>query len=211
MVWLHTYVVKIRVRIYKYTYAYCVCVFISHSHLALTHSHTHTLTHSHTHTLSLSGVVPPEPVNGYGRAFLAEFLFTFALCWVVLNTATSKHNQGNSFYGFAIGFTVLVGAIAAGHVSGGQFNPAVATGLFVTNAITGGEYQPHWFLYYTSECLAGVFAGYAFWVCNYTNEYMTEEEKEAFLVRVVCVFSLLSLSHTHTHTHARTHARTHSH
>ena len=59
---------------------------------------------------------------------LVEFLFTFALVYVVLNTATAKGTAGNSFYGLAIGFTVVVGAVAVGPVSGGAFNPAVAVG-----------------------------------------------------------------------------------
>jgi len=62
-------------------------------------------------------------------ALLVEFLFTFALVWVVLNTATAKGTANNSFYGLAIGFTVLVGAYAVGDISGGAFNPAVALGL----------------------------------------------------------------------------------
>jgi len=61
-------------------------------------------------------------------ALLAEFLFTFALCYVVLNVATAKGTSGNSFYGLAIGFTVLAGAYAVGPISGGAFNPAVALG-----------------------------------------------------------------------------------
>jgi aquaporin Z len=62
------------------------------------------------------------------RALVAEFLYTFALCWVVLNVATSRGTSGNSFYGLAIGFTVLAGAYSVGAVSGGAFNPAVAIG-----------------------------------------------------------------------------------
>jgi aquaporin Z len=62
------------------------------------------------------------------KALLAEFIFTFALCYVVLNVATARGTEGNSFYGWAIGFTVLTGAYAVGTVSGGAFNPAVALG-----------------------------------------------------------------------------------
>jgi aquaporin Z len=62
------------------------------------------------------------------QALLAEFLFTFALAWVVLNVATAKGTSGNSFYGLAIGFTVMTGAYAVSGVSGGAFNPAVAVG-----------------------------------------------------------------------------------
>jgi aquaporin Z len=69
----------------------------------------------------------PMPLHA-GPALLAEFLFTFALVYVVLNVATSKNTAGNSNYGLAIGFTVLAGAFAVGGVSGGAFNPAVAVG-----------------------------------------------------------------------------------
>jgi aquaporin Z len=67
------------------------------------------------------------------KALLAEFIFTFALCYMVLNTATSKETKGNSYFGFAIGFTVLVGAYAVGAISGGAFNPAVALGITIVN------------------------------------------------------------------------------
>src|SRR4029453_1084245 len=69
-------------------------------------------------------------------ALLAEFLFPFALVYVVLNTATAKGTSGNSFYGLAIGFTVLTGAFAVGGVSGGAFNPAVAVGLAVMGLVS---------------------------------------------------------------------------
>src|SRR5690606_6737401 len=64
-----------------------------------------------------------------GPAFVAEFLFTFALVYVVLNVATARGNEGNSHYGLAIGFTVMVGAYSVGAISGGAFNPAVAIGI----------------------------------------------------------------------------------
>src|ERR1700738_5001238 len=57
-------------------------------------------------------------------AFIVELLFTFALCYVVLNVATSKDHPTNSFYGLAIGFTGLAGAVAVGGISGGAVNPA---------------------------------------------------------------------------------------
>ena len=62
------------------------------------------------------------------KALIAEFLFTFALAYVVLNVATAKGTSGNSFYGLAIGFIVLAGAFSVGSISGGAFNPAVAIG-----------------------------------------------------------------------------------
>jgi len=65
----------------------------------------------------------------WGSACLVEFLYTFALVFVVLNVATTKANKGNQFFGLAIGFTVLAGACSGGPVSGGAFNPAVGFGL----------------------------------------------------------------------------------
>jgi len=76
-------------------------------------------------------------------AFIAEFLFTFALAWVVLNTATSKDTDGNSNYALAIGFTVLTGAYAVGSISGGAFNPAVALGAGVMKLISFGTIWIH--------------------------------------------------------------------
>lgn len=75
----------------------------------------------------------PGPGTEYSlpAKLLAESLFTFALVYVVLNAATAKGTSGNSFYGLAIGFTVLTGAYAVGGISGGAFNPAVAVGVTV--------------------------------------------------------------------------------
>lgn len=80
------------------------------------------------HFIKLPGAAVPFGI-GWKAALLSEFLFTFALAWVVLNTATAKGTAGNSFYGLAIGMTVMTGAFAVGNVSGGVFNPAVAVGI----------------------------------------------------------------------------------
>jgi aquaporin Z len=76
-------------------------------------------------------------------ALVAEFLFTFALAYVVLNVATSKDTAGNSFYGLAIGFTVLSGAFAVGAISGGAFNPAVAIGAGLMKLVPFGQIWIH--------------------------------------------------------------------
>jgi aquaporin Z len=77
----------------------------------------------------LVGPGKPLDIKNVPAALVAEFLFTFALAYVVLNVATAKANAGNSFYGLAIGFTVMTGAFAVGPISGGAFNPAVALGV----------------------------------------------------------------------------------
>ena len=84
-----------------------------------------------------SGAVDKDPDTV--RSIIVEVLYTFALCYVVLNAATSKATAGNSFYGLAIGFTVLVGAFAVGSISGGAFNPAVAVGVGVMGLAKAGH------------------------------------------------------------------------
>ncbi|HEX6588329.1 MAG TPA: aquaporin [Longimicrobiales bacterium] len=69
---------------------------------------------------------------------IAEFVFTFALAWVVLNVATAEGTKGNSYFGLAIGFTVTAGAYAVGSISGGAFNPAVAIALMFMGALDVG-------------------------------------------------------------------------
>lgn len=74
------------------------------------------------------GAVVPMVLDPFA-AIVAELLFTFALAWVILNVATARGTQGNSYFGLAIGFTVLAGVYAVGPISGAAFNPAVAVAL----------------------------------------------------------------------------------
>jgi glycerol uptake facilitator-like aquaporin len=91
-------------------------------------------------------------------ALLAEFPFTFALVYVVLNVATAKGTSGNSFYGLAIGFTVLVGAFSVGNISGGAFNPAVAVGI----SVLGLSSWPNIWIYLIAEFAGAAVAAGAF-------------------------------------------------
>ncbi|MCW5776907.1 MAG: aquaporin [Phycisphaeraceae bacterium] len=85
----------------------------------------------------------PMSIDNVPAALLAEFLFTFALAWVVLNVATAKGTAGNSFYGLAIGGTVMVGAFSVGGVSGGAFNPAVAVGACLMRLVSFADVWVH--------------------------------------------------------------------
>ena len=95
---------------------------------------------------------------GVGKQFIAEFLFTFALCYVVLNVATAQGTEGNSFYGLAIGFTVAAGAFAVGGISGGAFNPAVAFGAMVFGILKWS----HIWIYLIANLAGGAAAAYTF-------------------------------------------------
>lgn len=88
---------------------------------------------------------------GWFQAMLAEILYTFMLCFVVLNVAKTVKNAGNQFYGLAIGFVLIAGGYAAGNISGGAFNPAVAVGIDVSSAGIGFG----WALLYTMYEMIG--------------------------------------------------------
>jgi aquaporin Z len=104
-----------------------------------------------TATLTLSG-------HAMVAAFVVELLFTAALCYVVLNVATSKSHPDNSFYGLAIGFTVVAGAAAVGSISGGAFNPAVTLGAAVMGMFA---WHTLW-VYVLAQLLGGIAAGMVF-------------------------------------------------
>merc|ERR1719262_2063852 len=85
------------------------------------------------------------PTKHFGAlsAGLCETLYTFMLCFVVLNVAVARKYselEGNQWYGLAIGFVIIAGAYGAGVVSGGCFNPAVAIGVDVSSAWAGVEW-----------------------------------------------------------------------
>ena len=88
----------------------------------------------------------------------AEFLYTFALVFVILNVATSEATAGNGYYGAAIAFVVLAGALTVGGISGGSFNPAVTGALFISGVIEATDLWMH----LVPQFVAGVVAVQAF-------------------------------------------------
>jgi aquaporin Z len=105
-------------------------------------------------------VIPPFEYNFLAK-LVVEFLFTFALVYVVLNTATAKGTENNSFYGLAIGFTVVVGAFAVGPVSGGAFNPAVGLGATIL-WLGGSSSIPNFIIYLIADFGGGAAAALLF-------------------------------------------------
>jgi len=105
--------------------------------------------------------VPKYQENELNAAITAEFFFSMALSTVVLNTATTVSVGPNSFYGLAIGFVVVSGAICVGDISGAVFNPAVGTGLL----IVAGEVRDLW-LYWVAPLCGGFVSGVMFHIVN---------------------------------------------
>lgn len=91
-------------------------------------------------------------------ALTAEFLGTFALCFVILNVATADRSAGNSYFGLAIGFTVTAMAFTLGGISGGAFNPAVVVG----GSLAGLLSWSNLWIYFVANLTAGAVAAFAF-------------------------------------------------
>jgi len=96
-------------------------------------------------------------------ALAVEVLFTTALVLVVLNAAATRATEGNSFYGLAIGFTILAAAFVGGPISGGAFNPAVGFGATLGAALySGGSWSDLW-LYVVGPLAGAVVAAAVHW------------------------------------------------
>mmetsp|Transcript_378 Transcript_378/g.1007 ORF Transcript_378/g.1007 Transcript_378/m.1007 type:complete len:480 (-) Transcript_378:86-1525(-) len=131
-----------------------------------------------------------EPAGGHNwkEAAIAEMVYTFMLCFVVLNTAASKvHGGKNQFYGLAIGLVVMAGAYAAGPISMGCFNPAVAIAIDATSMTAGVKYC---FLYTFAELIGACLAAGIFMLCR-PEEWNAEDEpaREASMFsKLTCEF-----------------------
>ncbi|SDQ20117.1 aquaporin Z [Pseudoxanthomonas sp. CF125] len=100
-----------------------------------------------------------------GKKLAAEFLGTF---WLVLGgcgsavLAANFGGDGNplgiGFVGvsLAFGLTVLTGAYAFGHISGGHFNPAVSLGLWAGGRFPAKDLVP----YILAQVLGGIAAAF---------------------------------------------------
>jgi aquaporin Z len=80
--------------------------------------------------------------------------------------ATAKGTANNSFYGLAIGMTVMTGAFAVGNISGGVFNPAVAVGISIMGLSSWGNL----WIYLLAQLVAGAIAALAFKAINPTDK-----------------------------------------
>jgi len=106
---------------------------------------------------SSSFPLQPGPKYGYGQVAVAEIMFTFVLCYVVLCVAVSKKTASKEMFGLAIGSCVTVGGFAIGGVSGGSLNPAVSFGISSAHLLGGGGLMSA-FIYSGFEILGGAAA-----------------------------------------------------
>jgi aquaporin Z len=107
--------------------------------------------------------IAPSDSASILQILVVEAIFTFALVLVILNVATNPKTEGNSYYGLAIGFTIMAAAFVGGGISGGVYNPAVGIGPILIDAIMGdgGTLSNLW--YYLIGPIAGaVLATYVY-------------------------------------------------
>jgi len=118
-----------------------------------------------------------EPVGRHTAlaAGIVEVIYTMALCYVVLNVATTQKQDGNNYFGLAIGFTVVSAALAIGGLSGCCLNPAVALGTMAVHAFDAGMTSMQFFpLYFFCPYIGSIFACMAFYAVQQADEYRTD-------------------------------------
>jgi len=110
---------------------------------------------------------------GTFQAFFSEFLFSAFLHFTVINVATVKKKNNNSYFGLAIGFAVLGGAFSSGYISGAALNPAVALGRSIMKSIIESDttYLQNIWLYIIAPCFGSIFAANLFFMTN-RDEFM---------------------------------------
>lgn len=102
--------------------------------------------------------IHPGPGVSIASALAIEILFTLALVLVFLNAVTTTATEGNSYYGLAIGFTILTGAFVGAPISGAAFNPAVGLGATLSAALFHGGSWGHLWLYLVGPLVGGAIA-----------------------------------------------------
>ncbi len=108
--------------------------------------------------------IVPKPTADitFVSIILVEALFTFALASVVLHVATSQKTVHNQYFGLAIGLTVAAAAFAAGPLSGGVLNPAVAIGTTMVDLGNIVSNFPNMIFYIVGSLLGAAIAASAY-------------------------------------------------
>jgi len=114
----------------------------------------------YTQVLGASFTIGPGLGYAMTEAMVVEILFTAALVFVVLSVATTQQDEGNWYYGLAIGFTVMASAFAIGPISGCSLNPAVTFGVMISHLLHTGHMSLYILLLYTFANLLGALLAY---------------------------------------------------
>lgn len=127
--------------------------------------------------LLVDGAFLLRPVGLYSTmdAVGSEVFFSCALCYVVLNVATTTAERGNvpnHYSGLAVGMTVTAAAIAAGPISGAVLNPAVSVGSTAAAYLEHGSVSLRFYWpYFLSPFVGAILAFLAFYLVRQRYEY----------------------------------------
>jgi aquaporin Z len=93
---------------------------------------------------------------------ISEMVYTFLLVFVVLNVAVSKDvapPERNNYFGLAIGFVIIAGAMSIGSITQCSLNPAVSFGATIGAQLfgDGGDWM-YFFIYTLAEFLGALLA-----------------------------------------------------
>jgi aquaporin Z len=111
------------------------------------------------------GVPRPNMEINILKPFALEMVFTFILILIILFVATSKKTAGNSYYGIAIGLTMVGLSIAGAFISGAAFNPAIAAGPILTDVLFGTckcNASAYAWIYFTAPFIGSAAAAFTF-------------------------------------------------
>lgn len=121
-------------------------------------------------------MLTPVGRNSAVSAAIVEILYSAALCYVVLNVATTRKQEGNNYFGIAIGFTVVAAALAIGGISGCCLNPAVCVGVSLCATFFHGLTALSYMAIYILGPLTGAcIACGAFYAVQKDEEYSGKE------------------------------------
>ena len=115
-----------------------------------------------------------KPVGSYSSLMVmaVEAIYTMALCYVVLNVATTTSQAGNQYFGLAIGFTVVAAAVTIANISNCSLNPAVAAGSLVAALVAQGKAAlGHYSIYFFMPFVGSIFGALAFYLVRRKDEY----------------------------------------
>jgi len=140
---------------------------------------------SYVSITGLSASLGPAQGSWYDTA-MAEIMYTFVLCFVVLNVACqgtanvfAAGGKAQQMYGLAIGFCIVVGGFAIGPISGGSLNPAVSVAIDTSHAIHGGKRWLNCVAYSCFEVIgASIAAGLYYVVRDSTKEGLLPSSKK---------------------------------
>jgi len=129
---------------------------------------------SYTSIAGISCALAPVTGSWYDTA-MAEIIYTFVLCFVVLNVACqgtaevfAEGGKAQQMYGLAIGFCIVVGGMAIGPISGGSLNPAVSFALDTSHSIHGGKRWLNCVAYSSFEVIGAMIAAGLYYVVRPT-------------------------------------------